>query len=242
MAIAPENMNVNAGIILTSLPDVAVSLQRQADVVSSLLLAQLSAQFKFPLASQYVERESAYQSVMADLSWTTLHQPYRELQGAHTLDVVNVLVDESARLFEFRIGVAFSNLAKNLQRSSPTAQARQLWREHVVRRVPPVQDSTPDCSGGDESQVCIKLALIDSELLLHTLMLRFATHTVLTEDFLNQSVLTAPDSSLEVQGYTYSLNEQVYGQLRDTINEKLTLKRTNLVMPWTLSSPPRSVD
>lgn len=242
MAIAPENMSVNAGIILTSLPDVAISLQRQADVVSSLLLAQLSARFQFPLASQYAEREGVYQSVLADLSWTTLHQPYSEQQGAQTLDVVNVLMSESARLFEFRIGEAFSNLATHLQRSSPTPQARKVWREHVVRRVQPSQDSTPDCFDVDESVVCIKLALIDSDRLLHTLMLRFATHAVLTEDFLNQSVMTAPDSSVEVQGYTYSLNEQIYGQLRDTINEKLTLKRTNLVMPWSLPTPPRSVD
>ena len=242
MAFTPENMSVNAGIILTSLTDVAISSQRYADVVSSLLLAQLSARFKFPLASQYTEREGVFQSVLADLSWTTLHQPYSEQQGAQTLDIVNVLINESARFFEFRIGAAFTTLATNLQRCSPTDQARQLWREHVVRRVQPVLGSTPNCSGIDESVVCIKLALIDSGLLLHTLMLRFATHTVLTEDLLNQSVLTAPDSSVEVQGYTYSLNEQVYGQLRDTINEKLTLKRTNLVMPWTLSSPPRSVD
>ena len=234
MTIALGNMSVNAGIIMTPLLDVPISLQRHADVVSSLLLAQLSAQFKFPLASQYAERESAYQSVLADLSWTTLHQPYSEQQGAQTLDVVNVLMNESARLFEFRIGVAFSNMASTLQLTSPTDQARKVWREHVVRRVQPVQDSTPDCSAIEESVVCIKLALIDSDWLLHTLMLRFSTRAVLTEDFLNQSVLIAPDTSVDVQGDTYSLNESVYRHLRDTINHKLTHKRTDLVMPWSV--------
>ncbi|MQT27648.1 hypothetical protein GHN41_16670 [Pseudomonas helleri] len=235
MTIAPENMRVNAGIIIASLPDVAIPLQRQADVVSSLLLAQLSARFKFPLASQYAERENAYESVLTDLSWTTLHQSYNEQQGAQTLDVVNVLMNESARLFEFRIGVAFSNMASNLQLSAPTDKARKVWREHVVRRVQPVKDSTPDCSAIEESVVCIKLALIDSDWLLHTLMLRFSTRAVLTEDFLNQSVLIAPDTSVDVQGDTYSLNESVYRHLRDTINDKLTHKRTNLVMPWSVS-------
>lgn len=236
MAIAPEEMNVNAGIIMATVPGAAISLQRQADVVSSLLLAQLSARFKFPLASQFAEREGVYQSVLADLSWTTLHQPYSEQQGAQTLDVVNVLMNESARLFEFRIGVAFSTMASTLQLSLPTEQARKLWREHVVRRLQPAQGSTPDCSAVDETVVCIKLALIDSDLLLHTLMLRFTTPTVLAEDFLNQRVLTAPQRSVEVQGCTYSLNEQMYSQLRDTINEKLTQKRTNLFMPWSVSS------
>ena len=238
MTIALGHMSVNAGIIMTPLLDVPISLQRHADVVSSLLLAQLSAQFKFPLASQYAERESAYQSVLADLSWTTLHQPYSEQQGAQSLDVVNVLMTESARLFEFRIGVAFSNLVSNLQLSAPTDLARMVWREHVVRRIQPVQDPTPDCTGVDESVVCIKLALIDSDLLLHTLMLRFVTHTVLAEDFLSQSTLTAPDSSIGVHGYTYSLNERMYSQLRETIDEKLMLKRTSLVMPWGSSSSP----
>ena len=235
MSIAPENMSVNAGIIIASLPDAAISLQSQGDVVSSLLLAQLSARFKFPLGSQYAERENAYESVLNDLSWTTLHQSHSEQPAAQTLDVVNVLMNESARLFEFRIGVAFSNLASNLQLSAPTEQARKVWREHVVRRVEPVQESTPDCSAIEESVVCIKLALIDSDLRLHTLMLRFSTRAVLTEDFLNQSVLTAPDTSVDVQGDTYSLNESVYSHLRDTINDKLIHKRRDLVMPWSVS-------
>ena len=237
MSIAPEKVSVNAGIIMASLPDVAISLQSQDDAVSSLLLAQLSARFNFPLASQYAERENAYESVLKDLSWTTLHHSYTEQQGAQTLDVVNVLMNESARLFEFRIGVAFSNLVSNLQLSVPTDQARTVWREHVVRPVESVQESKPDCSAIDESVVCIKLALIDSDWLLHTVMLRFSTHAVLTEDFLNQSVLTAPERSVEVQGYTYSLNDQVYRQLRETINEKLTQKRSELVMPGSISSP-----
>lgn len=236
MAIALGNMSVNAGIIMTLLPGAAISLQSQADVVSALLLAQLSARFKFPLASQYTEREGIFQSVLADLSWTTLYQPYSEQQGPQTLDIVNVLMSESARLFEFGIGVAFSTLASNLQLMAPSDQARKVWREYVVHRVQPGQDSTPNGSAVDETVVCIKLALIDSDLLLHTLMLRFATHTVLAEGFLSQSVLTAPDSSVEVQGYTYSLNEAMYSQFRDAINEKLTHKRTDLFMPWSVSS------
>ncbi|WP_228393067.1 hypothetical protein, partial [Pseudomonas helleri] len=107
------------------------------------------------------------------------------------------------------------------------------------RPVSPVHSdhtASTDCPVPDEFNVCVKFAILDAKGVLHTLMLAFTTHTKLLNNYLSQTIKIEESAGLHVQAYTYELNAQCFSRLRESVAEKLKIKKNQYVLPWACSA------
>lgn len=234
----PEQIFVNAGMVIAPLPGVVIPAQQIADVSNSLLLAQLSARAKYSLAAQQVERERACQTMLDNLYWIRLNEPYFALDGVQTLSIDAVVATQTGGLFTADVTAGFVALIASLKTSPPSERALAVWREQTVRPLHTEHLESTECPVPDRFQVCVKFALMGVGPVLHTLMLSFTTHTVLATDFLNQTLVTDPESKLVLQAYSYELSGRNYANLRGTVVKKLGDKPEQYVMPWACVQPP----
>lgn len=227
---------VNAGLLMMSLPGAVVTMQQKEDTLSSLLYAQLKAHAKFPKTQQHTEREAAIQQGLADLFWARLNKPERVSSGAQTLKLSDVVAAESARLFEPRVSAGFVELMEALK-SLPSQEALNVWREQTTSFLHVEHPTSTACPVPDESSVCVGFAIIDAESIFHTLTFSFSTRTPLLADYLTQDIVVEAKDGLRVQGYTYELNELRFADLREKVVEKLADKRKLFLMPWASTTP-----
>ena len=237
----PKHIFVNAGVVIAPLPGNVMPAQQIADVSNSLLLAQLSARAKYPQVSQHLEREQACQTMLDNVYWIRLNEPYFALDGVQTLSIDDVVTNQSGGLFTADVRAGFVALVASLKTSPPSERALNVWREQTVWPLHTEHLESTECPVPDRFQVCMKFALMGVGPVIHTLMLSFTTHTVLATDFLNQTLVIDPESKLELQAYSYEMSRRNYANLRGTVVKKLGDKPGQYVMPWSsarLPDPP----
>lgn len=226
------NAYLNAGVIMKNFPGKLLPVGCDNDVVNSLLFAQLAVSKDHSAPSSFVERETQIQAWLDSLFWIVSRVGDDEINDTAAFDVLSVATKECEKKFDPAVVTQFVELFSELRTVIPTAKALSLWQDRVVVKSNKPLDGPDECSKVEQSDVCVKFAVLGAGPVFYTLTVSFVTPTVLGSNFLSQNIVADVNGGVAIEAKSYVLNEHGYIKVRKEISEKVKDKKKNFLMPW----------
>lgn len=223
---------LNAGVVMINFPGKLLPAGCEDDVVNSLLLAQLALCDDHSDPSDLVAKERCSQEFLQKFCWIVESTEHRETERTAAFNIVDLLSTECEKKFKPAVASQFLRLFSELKTTRPTKRAFSVWQGRVVAKAEVQLDVLDGYLTVEESQVCVKFAVLGTGPEFYTLTMSFVTHSALIPDFLNQEVMTAANKSVVLEAKSYTLNTHAYKDYRKLIAERVKGKKKEYVMAW----------